>query len=29
VLELDPNNRTAQLERQKAIDLKEKLTKVK
>lgn len=29
VLELDPGNRTAQLERQKAIDLKEKLTKVK
>ena len=29
VLELDPNNRTAQLERQKAIDLKERLTKVK
>lgn len=29
VLELDPSNRTAQLERQKAIDLKEKLTKVK
>lgn len=29
VLEIDPNNRTAQLERQKAIDLKEKLTKVK
>lgn len=29
VLEIDPDNRTAQLERQKAIDLKEKLTKVK
>ncbi|HSW03637.1 LysM peptidoglycan-binding domain-containing protein [Aquabacterium sp.] len=29
VLELDPDNRTAQLERQKAIDLKEKLIKVK
>lgn len=29
VLELDPDNRTAQLERQKAIDLKDKLTKVK
>lgn len=29
VLELDPGNRTAQLERQKAIDLKERLTKVK
>lgn len=29
VLDLDPDNRTAQLERQKAIDLKEKLKKVK
>ncbi len=29
VLEIDPDNRTAQLERQKAVDLKEKLTKVK
>ena len=29
VLELDPNNSTARLERQKAVDLKERLTKVK
>ena len=29
VLDLDPDNRTAQLERQKAVDLKEKLIKVK
>ena len=29
VLELDPNNSTARLERQKALDLKERLTKVK
>ncbi|WP_395700735.1 LysM peptidoglycan-binding domain-containing protein [Aquabacterium sp.] len=29
VLEIDPDNRTAQLERQKAVDLKEKLKKVK
>ena len=29
VLDLDPNNSTARLERQKALDLKERLTKVK
>ena len=29
VLELEPNNSTARLERQKALDLKERLTKVK